>query len=213
MKNGTVRRRRSIAARSPHSSGGRPGPRSPSAPASDITYTNNWPHEPLVGNTPPPHLLMWTVFSVLFLIAGIALLGWHHARHKDEAPLELPASDPLALMRITPSMRATAKYFWLVIALFLTQILLGAITAHYQVEGQEAYGFALSNYPALFADAAPGTRSSRCCGSRPRGWAWACTSGRRFPAMNRSSSASASTSCSPACSSSWWARSPASGWR
>jgi nitric oxide reductase subunit B len=32
-----------------------------------------------------------------------------------------------------------------VIALFLTQILLGAITAHYQVEGQEAYGFALSN--------------------------------------------------------------------
>ena len=43
-------------------------------------------------------------------------------------------------------MKATAKYFWLVIALFLTQILLGAITAHYQVEGQEAYGFALSNY-------------------------------------------------------------------
>jgi nitric oxide reductase large subunit len=79
---------------------------------------------------------MWTVFSVLFLIAGIALLGWHHARHKDEQPLELPKSDPLALVRVTPSMKATAKYFWLVIALFLTQILLGAITAHYQVEGQ-----------------------------------------------------------------------------
>ena len=51
-------------------------------PGKDITYTNNWPHEPLVGNTPPAHLLMWTVFSVLFLIAGIALLGWHHARHQ-----------------------------------------------------------------------------------------------------------------------------------
>ena len=37
------------------------------------------------------------------------------------------------------------KFFWLVIALFLVQILLGAITAHYQVEGQEAYGFALAN--------------------------------------------------------------------
>ena len=114
-------------------------------PGKHISYTNNWPHEPLVGNTPPPQLLMWTVFSVLFLIAGIALLGWHHARHKDE-PIELPKSDPLALVRVTPSMKATAKYFWLVIALFLTQILLGAITAHYQVEGQEAYGFALSNY-------------------------------------------------------------------
>jgi nitric oxide reductase subunit B len=42
-------------------------------------------------------------------------------------------------------MRATAKYFWVVMALFLVQILLGAITAHYQVEGQEAYGFALAD--------------------------------------------------------------------
>ena len=113
-------------------------------PGKDITYTNNWPHEPLVGNTPPPNLLMWTVFSVLFLIAGIALLGWHHARHRDEAAPPLPASDPLAKVRITPSMKATAKYFWLVIALFLVQIALGAITAHYQVEGQQAYGFNLS---------------------------------------------------------------------
>lgn len=115
-------------------------------PDDNVTYTNNWPHDALVGNEPPGHLLLWTVFSVLFLIAGIALLGWHHARHQDEAPAALPASDPLAMIRITPSMKATAKYFWLVIALFLTQILLGAITAHYQVEGQEAYGFALANY-------------------------------------------------------------------
>jgi len=114
-------------------------------PGKDISYTNNWPHDPLVGNTPPAHLLLWTVFSFLFLIGGIALLGWHHARQREEAAPALPASDPLAMIRVTPSMRATAKYFWLVIALFLTQILLGAITAHYQVEGQEAYGFALSN--------------------------------------------------------------------
>jgi nitric oxide reductase subunit B len=114
-------------------------------PGKDVTYTNNWPHDPLVGNQPPGQLLIWTVFSVLFLIAGIALLGWHHARNHEEAPAALPASDPLALIRITPSMRATGKYFWLVVALFLVQILLGAITAHYQVEGQEAYGFALAD--------------------------------------------------------------------
>jgi nitric oxide reductase subunit B len=113
-------------------------------PGNHITYTNNWPHDELVGNTPPGHLLTWTMFSVLFLIGGIALLGWHHARHKDESVPALPKTDPLALVNVTPSMRATAKYFWLVIALFLTQILLGAITAHYQVEGQEAYGFKLA---------------------------------------------------------------------
>lgn len=115
-------------------------------PDKSVSYTNNWPHDALVGNEPPGHLLMWTVFSVLFLIGGIALLGWHHARHREAHPVTPPATDPLALVNVTPSMRATAKYFWLVIALFLTQILLGAVTAHYQVEGQEAYGFALAEY-------------------------------------------------------------------
>lgn len=116
-------------------------------PGKDITYTNNWPAEPLVGNTPPASTYMWTVFSVLFLLAGIGLLGWYHAvsGHKDDRPDILPDSDPLASIVVTPSMRATAKYFWIVVALFLVQILLGAITAHYQVEGQEFYGMAISD--------------------------------------------------------------------
>ncbi len=110
----------------------------------EISFTANWPYEPLVGNTPPSSLFLWTSFSVLFLLAGIALLGWYHATHKDEAPTTLPAHDPLAAVVVTPSMRATAKYFWVVIALFLTQILLGAFTAHYQVEGHDFYGIALA---------------------------------------------------------------------
>ncbi|GHB97643.1 nitric-oxide reductase large subunit [Thermomonas carbonis] len=109
-----------------------------------VTYTNNWPSEPLIDNVPAPSMWVWSAFSVLFLIAGIALLGWWHARQAHEDPQTLPATDPLADVVITPSMRATAKYFWVVLALFLVQILLGAITAHYQVEGQDAYGYALS---------------------------------------------------------------------
>ncbi len=109
-----------------------------------VTYTNNWPSEPLIDNTPAPSMWVWSAFSVLFLIAGIGLLGWWHARQAHDEPLTLPASDPLAALRITPSMRATAKYFWVVLALFVVQILLGATTAHYQVEGQQAYGYALS---------------------------------------------------------------------
>jgi len=110
-----------------------------------VTYTNNWPGEPLVGNSPPPAMWMWSAFSVIFLIAGIALLGWHHAATQGrEQAAVVPEQDPLASMRVTPSMRATAKYFWVVLVLFLVQILFGALTAHYQIEGQEAYGVQLA---------------------------------------------------------------------
>jgi nitric oxide reductase subunit B len=116
-------------------------------PGSSATYTNNWPYEPLTGNRPSASTFLWTVFSVLFMLAGIGLLGWHYAAYhgKEAAPVP-PATDPLLGLVPTPSMKATQKYFWVVIALFLAQILLGATTAHYQVEGREAYGFPLAQY-------------------------------------------------------------------
>ena len=114
-------------------------------PNQTASYTNNWPYDPLVGNEATPSAFLWTVFSVLFMIAGIGLLAWHYAvYHGKEGPLTPPLNDPLRSIVITPSMKATAKYFWLVLALFLVQILLGATTAHFQVEGQYFYGIKLS---------------------------------------------------------------------
>ncbi len=114
-------------------------------PGSEITYTSNWPSDPLVGNEPTSDVFLWTVFSFLFLIAGVGALVWYHAargNHSDDPTP--PKTDPLAGLKLTPSMKATAKYFWIVCALFLVQILLGAFTAHYQVEGQEFYGYKIA---------------------------------------------------------------------
>ncbi len=115
-------------------------------PGGKITYTNNWPHEPLVGNKPPPSTFLWSAFSVTILLAGIALLGWYYAvsHGRREAPHQLPEFDPMRHIKATPSMQAVGKYFWTLLALFLVQILLGIITAHYQVEGQDFYGLPLS---------------------------------------------------------------------
>ncbi|WDE03659.1 nitric-oxide reductase large subunit [Thalassomonas viridans] len=113
-------------------------------PGKDISYTSNWPYEPLVANEPDGDLLGWSMFSIILMIAGIGALVWHHASLKHE---ELPtpsATDPLLSLDIKPSQRAVFKYFLTAIGLFLLQITLGGITAHYAVEGQEFYGYPLA---------------------------------------------------------------------
>ncbi|QDU44771.1 Nitric oxide reductase subunit B [Symmachiella dynata] len=116
-------------------------------PDESVSYTNNWPHEPLVGNRPTGDNIVWTGVSIIVLLAGIAGMAWWYAskRNEEEEPLP-PESDPLALWEATPSQRATVKYFWVVAALILVQMLLGVITAHYGVEGDGFYGFPLSEW-------------------------------------------------------------------
>lgn len=115
-------------------------------PGQEITYTNNWPPEKLVANEPTGSLLLWTGFSVIILLAGIGLLGWYYATNRNEdEEFKVPTVNPLSGTKLTPSMKATLKYFWVVTALILVQILMGVITAHYGVEGLAFYGFPLAD--------------------------------------------------------------------
>jgi nitric oxide reductase subunit B len=114
-------------------------------PGSEITYTNNWPPDQNIGNTPSAGIVLWTGFSVIMLLVGVGLLAYYNARNRSDVLDKslLPQNDPLAGLDPTPSMKATLKYFWIVIALILVQILFGVITAHYGVEGNGFYGFKL----------------------------------------------------------------------
>ncbi|HVV84500.1 MAG TPA: nitric-oxide reductase large subunit [Kofleriaceae bacterium] len=114
-------------------------------PGASVSYTSNWPHEPLIGNRPTSDAVVWTGVSVILLLAGIAGLGfWHAARRKEDGPVELPKSDPLIGTRPTPSQLATVKYFWIVCLLFALQLVVGIITAHYGVEGASFFGIPLA---------------------------------------------------------------------
>ena len=121
-------------------------------PGEDITYTSNWPHEPLVGNVPTTGTLLWSLASVILLLGAAGALIAYYAREFDiwrreiEPEGGMAKADILDTAVITPSMRATAKYFWVVCALFLGQVLLGIVTAHYAVEGQGLYGLPFAEY-------------------------------------------------------------------
>ena len=114
-------------------------------PNDTVTYTSNWPSEPLVGNVPTAPTFLWTFISILVMLGGIGGLVWYYAMsHRGDAPAVVPDADPLKSLKPTPSMKATAKYFWVVTALIVVQVILGGITAHYAVEGQAFYGVPLA---------------------------------------------------------------------
>lgn len=116
-------------------------------PGEEISYTHNWPAEELVGNRPTGDLMLWTGFSVIMLLLGIGILVFYNARNQhDEVNDRIPEKDPLLNVVATPSMSAVIKYFWVVTALIVVQVIMGVIAAHYGVEGQAFYGFPLSEF-------------------------------------------------------------------
>lgn len=116
-------------------------------PGENITYTQNWPSEPLVGNAPTGSNLVWSVVSFVLLLAAVGGMVWYFGSQERTLEHERPpVSDPLLGLDTTPSQRATMKYFYVVAALWVIQVGLGAVTAHYGVEGSGFYGIPLDQW-------------------------------------------------------------------
>jgi nitric oxide reductase subunit B len=116
-------------------------------PNQEVSYTQNWPHEELVGNRPTGAAVVWSVVSFVLLLAGIGGMVWYFASKEREPVNEpLPTRDPLLGLNPTPSQRATIKYFFVVAALWVVQVALGAVAAHYGVEGAGFYGIPLAKW-------------------------------------------------------------------
>jgi nitric oxide reductase subunit B len=110
-----------------------------------VSYTQNWPHEPLIDNKPTADAVIWSVLSFVLLLAGVGGMVWYFAAQPGEGPAgrDAPPNDPLLGYAPTPSQKATLKFFFVVGALLVAQIGLGVLTAHYGVEGSGFYGIPL----------------------------------------------------------------------
>lgn len=109
----------------------------------NLSYTSNWPHDDLVGNQPTAGTGIWSIASVILMLAAIGgMIFWHSTQ--TEADPQPPKHDPLFELKPTGSMLATRKYFFVVIGLILAQVGMGVISAHYAVEGQSFFGIPLA---------------------------------------------------------------------
>jgi len=118
-------------------------------PGHNYSYTNNWPAEPRVDNGPTADLVVWSVLSLIVLLAGTgalfavygrwsASIGWHSA----EAPaISFKQPGEVAL---TPGQRATAWFFFTIAGLFVVQALVGAAAEHYRADTLSFFGLDLA---------------------------------------------------------------------
>jgi len=119
-------------------------------PGKDYSYTNNWPYEPLAGNSPSVEAYVWSAMSLITLLAGLGLilflfgkfnyLGWKG--EGEAAHVHEPVRKPLVL---TPSQWATGWFFLIVALLFLLQAAVGGAVAHYRVEPGSFYGIDIAH--------------------------------------------------------------------
>jgi nitric oxide reductase subunit B len=118
-------------------------------PGAPHSYTNNWPPEPLAGNTLTTEAVVWSTLSIIALLGGTgailglfgrysSTLGWHAT--EDRRLRFFPPAE----VQLTPAQRTTAWYFFIVMALLLVQTLLGGATAHYHAENGGFFGIDLA---------------------------------------------------------------------
>ncbi len=110
------------------------------------SWTENWPYEPEVGNTPTTNTFIWTWASFCFTFlafGGVLFIYKFWLDTPDDQPREraLAKFGPL-----TPSQRKVGKYFLVVAAVLLVQILAGTIMAHAYYDRRSFYGLELHNY-------------------------------------------------------------------
>lgn len=117
-------------------------------PEAAHSYTNNWPYDATAGNTATAGAMLWSGASVALLLLGLAIILYFQHRYQlSPADVENPnLRIDVARSPLTPSQKATAKYFVTALALFLLQTLLGGKMAHDYADGASFYGFNLAQY-------------------------------------------------------------------
>ncbi|HSQ96118.1 MAG TPA: cbb3-type cytochrome c oxidase subunit I [Croceibacterium sp.] len=110
----------------------------------NTSWTENWPYEPLVGNTPTTNTFHWTWISFCFTFFALGFVLWLYRAYFDEVD-DRPMEGELAKFRpLTPSQRKTGKYFIVVALVFLASQGAGAIMAHSYYDRETFYGVQLN---------------------------------------------------------------------
>lgn len=104
-------------------------------PGLNYSYTNNWPADRTVGGMASSEALLYSIASImaLFTVLGIVVYVVHRWGFFYGESTSVEAAYRLLETPVTPSQRASAKFFLVAGLLFVVQIFNGGLLAHYTV--------------------------------------------------------------------------------
>ncbi|WP_136688063.1 nitric-oxide reductase large subunit [Halorhabdus amylolytica] len=110
-------------------------------PGGDHSYTNEWPYQPGAGNDATGSAMTWSVIAMILLVAGAGFAIWLYK----SVSLPEPSAEGISVpkpsdIEIFPSQRAALRFVPIAAGLFLAQVLLGGLLAHFYIERAGFFG-------------------------------------------------------------------------
>ncbi|MFC6976950.1 nitric-oxide reductase large subunit [Halomicroarcula sp. GCM10025709] len=110
-------------------------------PDGDHSYTNEWPYAPGAGNDATAAAMTWSVIAMILLVGAAGFGIWLYR----SIELPEPSADGLSVpepadVEIFPSQRAALRFIPVAAGLFLSQVLLGGLLAHFYIERAGFFG-------------------------------------------------------------------------
>jgi nitric oxide reductase subunit B len=104
-------------------------------PGSEFSYTHNWPFDPDAGNNPTSPVILWSVLGLLAFVLACGVVLYYIGQYNQlpnkffkQGVSGFLTFDQINKFSPTKTQRASFKFFFVAILLFLIQVLSGVVT-------------------------------------------------------------------------------------
>ncbi|MFD1571426.1 nitric-oxide reductase large subunit [Halorubrum laminariae] len=110
-------------------------------PNSDHSYTNEWPYAPGAGNDATGAAMTWSVIAMILLVGGAGFGIWlyNSVRLPEPSAEDISVPEP-GEVSVFPSQRSALRFVPVAAGLFLAQVVLGGLLAHFYIERAGFFG-------------------------------------------------------------------------